>query len=319
MKIVNAAFEFITEQNPYKKIEICGRTCYKSEDKITANSAEKFVAGVIKSGHESVLEHAEYIIMCDTVSFEGYLDICKRIECSTPETVMLRSTSINERNIISGNVRMWRDFMRMCKKLNKFPVFLGLFRDRMFLDVNPIPQDFVLSEIQKKFAHFIEKSDLEQGIERLTHMTETVRFVCDRGISHEIVRHRKSSFSQESSRYCNYGKAKFGNEITVIKPCFWDDSDYKYQLWEQAAYKSEEMYFELLSNGATPQEARSVLPNSLKTELVMTTNIAQWRHFLYLRTPKTAHPQMRELAIPLLKAYQIKYPYLFDDIVLEAD
>lgn len=162
---------------------------------------------------------------------------------------------------------------------------------------------------------------LERGHESvLEHASITVKFICDRGVSHEIVRHRLASYSQESTRYCNYGADKFGKEITVILPCFFDtgmgtaSNSFVYDEWKRACERSEEAYFKLLDMGATPQQARTVLPNSLKTEVVMTTNLREWRHFLRLRTAKDAHPQMREVAIPLLETFREKIPLIFDDV-----
>jgi len=205
MKIIKPSVEIIDSfdgQDVIKKIELCGRVCYKSEDKITDDSAYKFIENIIKRGHESVLEHFSF----------------------------------------------------------------------------------------------------------------SVKFICDRGISHEIVRHRIASYSQESTRYCNYSKDDFGSEITVIEPCFLVPGTAGYDMWYRACLVAEQMYFKMLDWGCTPQEARVVLPNSLKTELVMTANIREWRHFLKLRTSPAAHPQMREVANLLLKELKQKVPVLFDDI-----
>jgi len=189
-----------------KLIERVGRTCYKSEDKISETSAQKFVANIIKNGHEAVIEHF---------------------------------------NI-------------------------------------------------------------------------TVRVVCDRGVTHEIVRHRVASYAQESTRYCNYSKDKFSNQITFIEPCFWDlnneEDKRKYQIWKEAMEYSEKKYMELIELGATPQEARSILPNSLKTELAMTMNLREWRHFFKLRAAPSAHPQMREIALMMLEKFKELIPVVFDDI-----
>lgn len=153
----------------------------------------------------------------------------------------------------------------------------------------------------------------------MEHCSFTVKFICDRGVSHEIVRHRLAAYCQESTRYCNYSKDGFGNEITLIEPCFFhdqhSDQDWEnYQKWEAAMADAEAWYMELLQNGATPQEARSVLPNSLKTEVVMTANIREWRHFLKLRCSPAAHPQMREVALILLEKVHALIPVCFDDI-----
>ena len=210
MKIIKPSYEIMTKINReeiLKTLEMAGRTCYKSEDKITEESAGRFVKTLIKSGHEAMIEHFNL----------------------------------------------------------------------------------------------------------------TIKFICDRGVTHEIVRHRVASYAQESTRYCNYSQDKFGNEITVIEPYFFanNDDDSNYYYWQESCEWAEEYYFKLLKNGATPQEARSVLPNSLKTEIVVTMNMRELRHFLRLRTAKVAHPQIREIAIPLLNELQEKLPEIFGDIEIK--
>lgn len=235
MNIIKASYEIMGDINAkeiYKRIESAGRTCYKSEDKITDESAEKFVRGLIKRGHEAMLEHASM----------------------------------------------------------------------------------------------------------------TVKFIVDRGISHELVRHRVASFAQESTRYCNYSSDKFGKEITVIMPCFFDDipiarrqgiMDYfdgilrdlpgedmtnhekAFAEWYWACGHCESAYFTMLENGCTPQEARDILPTSVKTEVVVTANMREWRHILKLRAAGTTgapHPQMVEVMRPLLTELKEKLPAIFEDI-----
>lgn len=168
------------------------------------------------------------------------------------------------------------------------------------------------SESAKKLIKMLIDREHEAMLE---HGSISVLFICDRGVSHEIVRHRMASFAQESTRYCNYSKDKFGNELTFIEPIFWDENSYQYEDWERAMYEAEQSYIELIRDqGASPQEARSVLPNSLKTELVMTANYREWRHFFDLRCSPAAHPQMRELAIPLLRDLSKRIPVIFDDL-----
>lgn len=169
-------------------------------------------------------------------------------------------------------------------------------------------------------------SDTEAFVERLIklghesvieHKSLSIRFICDRGVSHELVRHRLCSFSQESTRYCNYSKDKFGNELIFILPAFLKNASCEeliYKRWEKAMMDSEDHYMYLLSMGATPQEARSVLPNSLKTEIVVTTNLREWRLILKQRTSPQAHPDMRELMLPLLSELKESYPVFFGDI-----
>lgn len=211
MKLIKPSYEILTKidgEKILKNIERAGRTCYKSEDKITKDSAKKFVASILKSGHESVIEH-------ESIS---------------------------------------------------------------------------------------------------------VRIICDRGVTHEIVRHRLASYSQESTRYCNYSKDKFDNQITFIIPCWFEGNhlqDYNRpseQTWLNSMRKAELDYEKLIKFGWSPQQARSVLPNSLKTEIVMTCNTREWRHFFKLRTSTKAHPQMREIACPMLDEFKQKIPVIFDDI-----
>ena len=213
MIIQKPAVEILSTE-PYdemlRRIERIGRVCYKSEDRIGEGSAEKFIRGILRRGHESVIEH--------------------------------------------GSI--------------------------------------------------------------------TVKFICDRGVTHEIVRHRIASYSQESTRYCNYVKEKFGSQITCIDLSTGFHYDLnnemdrrKYEVWQEAMENAERSYFQLIQLGATPQEARSVLPNSLKTELVATMNLREWRHFFRMRADAAAHPQCREVAQMLLERFAKEYPVFFEDLL----
>ena len=168
-------------------------------------------------------------------------------------------------------------------------------------------------ESAKKMVKMLINKGHEAMIE---HSMLAVKFIVDRGISHELVRHRIASFAQESTRYCNYSKDKFGKEITVIEPCFFSPLSDSYTFWKHAMESAEAHYFSLLDSGATPQEARSVLPNSTKTEITITANYREWRNFFKLRIAKAAHPQMREVTIPLLVELKKKLPIVFDDIIV---
>lgn len=161
---------------------------------------------------------------------------------------------------------------------------------------------------------------IDRGHEAMVeHSGFTVRFIVDRGVSHELVRHRIASFAQESTRYCNYSKDKHGNEITVIEPFFYEKDSNGYNVWLSSMEVAEHYYLGLVTHGSTPQEARSVLPNSVKTEVMMTANFREWRSFFKLRIAKGAHPQMREVTIPLLRYLQGMCPIIFDDIVVPED
>ena len=160
----------------------------------------------------------------------------------------------------------------------------------------------------------------------IEHSSMSVKFVVDRGVSHELVRHRIASFAQESTRYVNYSLDKFGNEINVIdifggikldnkmKNIDAQTINFIINEWYQAMGDAEKHYMKMMELGATPQIARSVLPNSTKTEITITANYREWRNFFKLRVPSTAHPQMREVTIPLLKELKTRLPIIFDDI-----
>jgi thymidylate synthase (FAD) len=203
MKFVEQSYEFITPLDRdaiLKRIEVCGRTCYKSEEKITEDSASKFVKNLVERGHEAMIEHVNL----------------------------------------------------------------------------------------------------------------TIKFITDRGISHEIVRHRLASFAQSSTRYCNYSQDKFGNELTFITPVETNESEIF--TIHSLCMCAETSYMSMVNNGTKPEIARSILPNCLKTEIVMTANLREWRHFLKLRTAPSAHPQIRALTKPLLAELQEVLPEIFGDI-----
>ena len=154
----------------------------------------------------------------------------------------------------------------------------------------------------------------------LEHYSFTVKFICDRGIANELVRHRIASFAQESSRYCCYAKDKFGKELTFINPCFWEPDSDNYARWFHEMDEAEKTYLAMIEDGATPEQARDILPTSIKTEIVMTANLREFRHFFKLRAEGTTgkpHPQMLEITIPLLKELKQKVPVVFDDIMSE--
>lgn len=181
--------------------------------------------------------------------------------------------------------------------------------------------------IKEGSAETFIKGILKRGHESvIEHASITARVICDRGVTHEIVRHRMASYSQESTRYCNYSNDKFDNQIRYIDIATGFEYDLnnetdrkKYEIWQKAMEDSEKHYFEMLELGAKPQEARSVLPNSLKTEIIITMDIREWRHFFKLRAAAAAHPQMRELAKMMLKDFIEKYPIFFEDLAELAE
>ena len=305
MKIINAQASVLVEDDPIKKIEKCGRVCYKSEDKITEDSAEKFVASIIKRGHEAVLKHASFIFKVSRSVYEDLRGKVNFVENHYPVKLYLRFTD-SEGYIVSGNVRAWRDFFRF----SGVPPYMN-----DFVEANPIlfPEFKSDSPFNLEGGEWsirqISTNEIVSTYQRLVHEDVSVKFICDRGISHEIVRHRPASFCQESTRYCNYSKDGFGGEITVIKPMSFDCSDSPYRIWKRSCENAETAYFDLLDEGCTPQEARDVLPNSLKTELIMTAPLMEWCHFFNLRMSPAAHPQMQEVAS---YAYDAMNSFLWD-------
>ena len=319
MQAINAYTQIYADidgQEILKKIESCGRVCYKSEGKIAEGSAEKFVANLIKRGHEAVLEHASFIVETSDEFYSETQFVINRMEERGDFVSFLRFT-FDTRPIISGNVRAWRSFFKaVVKDYSRLPI-----ASEKFIKNNPI----VFPEFQDaKFKNFVtyddddfkilKPSDLETENEKLTHQDVTVKFVVDRGVSHEIVRHRPASYCQESTRYCNYSKEDFGSEITFIIPHYLDYKSEAWNTWKDTMKACEDAYFKLLDIGLLPQEARAVLPNSLKTEVVMTANLREWRTFFKLRTADAAHPQMREVTRPLLDDLKALIPVVFDDI-----
>ena len=168
-------------------------------------------------------------------------------------------------------------------------------------------EDKMTEESASRFVKFLIERGHESPIE---HISISVRVICDRGVSHEWVRHRIASYSQESTRYCNYNSEKFGGGIAFIRPYF-ADNERLFEIWKAEMECAEKAYMDMLANGAKPEDARSVLPNSLKTEFICTMNLREWRHFFELRCAKAAHPAMREIAVPLQVSFREMLPELF--------
>ena len=173
-------------------------------------------------------------------------------------------------------------------------------------------------KITEGSAEKMVKALITRGHEAmLEHFSFSVKFIVDRGVSHEIVRHRLASFAQESTRYCNYGKS---DSITVIRPCYFKEDTPDMDNWAESCMRAESTYLNLLKDGVTPEKARAVLPNSLKTEIVVTMNLRNWRHFFKLRAvgiTGAPHPQMLEVTVPLLKELTTVIPVVFDDLEIE--
>lgn len=329
MKVIKPYHEHISKEGmtPYQFIEKIGRTCYKSEDKITDDSAVKFVKGLCKRRHFAMIEHY-WVHMRYTGLYEDLmkgLSMFAKVDCGLlgEATDILKHVYITEYcdTYISAPLRVFFDMVSALGACDLNVTPINSVVDEMLSCVgNYFPEIFPQCFSYRNTRHFqimpeedfcddlynelydSPKNLREQEI--MKHRTHTVLFVCDRGVSHELVRHRPCSFAQESTRYCNYSKDKFGGDITFILPFFFDtghDDSRVYEAWKTSCEVAERKYFELLGYGSTPQEARSVLPNSLKTEIIMTCNETEWQHIVNLRAKGTTgapHPQMKEIMQP---------------------
>lgn len=308
MKLIESSVQIIEEKDPYKMIELAGRTCYKSEDKITENSAKEFVDRMIKLGHGAMLEHGTI-----------YLNVPEQTYTETLEDEFGKFNNPN-----NGLVDRYRK--------NKYSKVNSVAADEELRKKYPKVRPFKLTHhyITTNLRVIVEngwEEDLEWQCEPTEHHEKriTAKFTCDRGVSHEFVRHRVFSFAQESQRYCNYNKDKFNNELTFIKPTWLDIPTGDYTYWDGDWCDIDNMkiqlpsdngiadnflwclnnagmqYRLLINKGLKPQEARVILPNATKTELVMTGFESDWEHFFELRCSGAAHPDAKKLADELYK------------------
>ena len=317
MKVVAPYFEILEDlddQSLAVRIEVCGRICYKSEDKITPESAEPFIRNIIKHGHNSVTEMAVLTlkILYDTESMAiQFFNLM-------PKFLLVDRVEKKEL-LVTGSIRAFRELYKSnstVKMVKAITEYLNSCHPLFYEDLIPA------RGLLKQEGVLVEKVPLET-VESLSaellakHRHVAVLFVVNRAITHEIVRHRPVSYLQESQRYCRYSQDKFGNEVTFIKPMFFEKGTDEYSLWEKAMQDTEEIYLKLLGT-SSPQAARTVLPNSCKTELITFANLLEWLHIFKLRTSKGAEPSMREVMIPLLHRFQEKYPTIFNGIELSV-
>lgn len=291
MKLIESSVQIIEEKDPYKMIELAGRTCYHSQDKITENSAKEFVDRMIKLGHGAMLEHGTIYLTIDG---------------EDPNLSKIQSNPHTKVNLVPYEVLTEGNYTISYKA----HITTNL---RVLIENN-------LKEL------------LQYQVEPTEHHEKriTVKFICDRGVSHEFVRHRVFSFAQESQRYCNYSKDKFNNELTFIKPTWLDIPIGDYTYWDGDWCDIDNMkiqlpsdngvadnflwclnnagmqYRLLINKGLKPQEARAILPNAIKTELVMTGFESDWEHFFSLRCSSKAHPDAKKLADELKSLMNVK-------------
>lgn len=304
MNIVKSSF-LIEERDELRGglaiIEKAARTCYKTEDKITDGSAERMVRMLIQRGHEAMLEHGDYIFLLEDYKIlDNIAYSLRRLMEDGDDVPLLTFTNLNQRPIISGNVRAWRQLL--ATRCGAAYYFTGAIDPIYTADL--VPEEERIDDPRVKQLHY---SDLYGNDEKRVHLRQTVRFTVDRGVTHEFVRHRVMSFAQESTRYVDYS----GNGITVIEPCFLEEHTEPYDLWKRQCMSADTAYTHEKRLGLKPEEARTVLPQSTKAELVMTGTLRQWDHFFDMRARQTtgkAHPQAAEVAIPLMKEMAARFP-----------
>jgi thymidylate synthase (FAD) len=274
MKLINSSV-IVKEQESgidgvYKQIEWAGRHCYKSLDKITGDSAKEFVDRMIKLGHGAMLEHGTIYLTIDG---------------EDPNLSKIQSNPHTKVNLVPYEVLTESNYTISYKA---------------YITTNL--RVLVENNLKELLCYQVEPTEHHE--KRIT-----AKFICDRGVSHEFVRHRVFSFAQESQRYCNYSKDKFGNELTFIKPTWFEreglndnvNADFEDQLID-----TQERYFSMLALGLKPQEVRAILPNAIKTELVMTGFESDWEHFFELRCSGAAHPDAKKLADELKSLINVK-------------
>lgn len=319
MKIEQSNAYFLPDmENQAKRIEKCGRVSYKSENMITDCSYQRFISVIKQNGHESVMEHGNYIFLLQDMLttfvdwYERAMEDLSINQISKGEIPQLRISGRWDENdkyayIVSGNARAWRNTIRMAKHLFN----LGRsYDERVVLKIlyNTFGDDILFSDlfdwvnveelatVQERFCPMFLR-DLTHN-ERFLHWSKTAYISCSRAVSHELVRHRKMSLTQASQRYCNYTGEKFNGETTVILP-EWVKSEIDGEIFTEACQNAENAYIDLIHEGKKPQEARAVLTNSTKTELYVTGTLAEWQHFFHLRCAADADPDMRKVALQL--------------------
>lgn len=343
MRIIDASFDVLPRderRGGLKIIEQAGRLCYRSDlrpaapaaggglragtavvhgappadadapDKAADGSAGAFVRGLIRRRHLSVLEHGDMIFeISDRHIYENVAEDLQILRDSGQDASMLAMSRIQGRYIVSGNIRAWLECFAAGALAGRY--FIGRF-DPVFVQGMGFCDDDAPPDPRVRQIRY---AGLRDPREKRAHLRQTVKFTVDRGVTHEFVRHRALSFSQESTRYCNYSDGRFGREITVIKPCYLAEESEAYGLWKRQCMSAEAAYFDLLNFGLAPQEARAVLPHSTKAELMMTGSLGAWDHFFDLRARQItgkAHPQAAEVAVPLYMRFKAAFPDVFD-------
>jgi thymidylate synthase (FAD) len=305
MKIIAPSFQILEELDNAPiavRIEACGRICYKSEDKITEDSAVPFVSKIAAHGHNSVLEMAvvTFFVNCSSIIMDDFL------QCQPKYLVI---DDYKDGYLITGSIRSYRELFTIFPEnrlINAVTSCLVAIVPYVFERLVESAKIFEKNEeIAIRQVPLPEVDTLPKSL-KLRHRFVAVKFIVNRAVTHELVRHRPCSFLQESQRYCRYSEDKFEKQVTFIKPMFYREGSAEWQLWVDAMLKTEEIYLQLLET-SSPQAARTVLPNSCKTEIIVFCNLVEWLHIFSLRTSTAAEPSMREIMVPLQDEMKSRY------------
>ena len=305
MKIVGPTFEiqdYLDDVSVAERLEACGRICYKSEDKMSDDSALPFVTRIAENGHNSVLEMA-------VVSFKLRCLPCHIEELLACQPKYLVVDKVDDGMLITGSIRTFRELYNAYSQNQIINYLVGTLAGDLpylFESIFDVSKALAKSpEVIITRLNFPEIDRLPDNL-RKRHRFVSVRFTVNRAVTHELVRHRPCSFLQESQRYCRYSQDKFDNQVTFIKPLFFLEGSKEFDLWKESMEFTEARYLKLLET-STPQAARTVLPNSCKTEIIVYCSLTEWEHIFFLRTSSAAEPSMREIMIPLQREMQKRF------------
>lgn len=331
---IDQSFKILEEKDEIKKIERIARICYKSEENIKEGSDVKMVSSLIKNKHFAMIEHSSIAFDVSSYLYEGLLNLSKEFASAvntsvTPERIYLRfSKDEDEKYIVSGNLRAWYNFLNhyylSFKKIRRKEfglnaIILLLYdRTKGLIDFKHLLVSLTLPSYYsiEYDATVIDDWSIYNNEERLIHETATVIFTVDRGISHEIVRHRPASYAHESTRYCNYTLGKFNGTLKVIKPKYFDEDSNNYKIWLNACENAYSSYCDLIEEGVKPEIARKVLPLGLASDLAVTATLDEWYSIFLLRacgSAGTPHPEIKDIMTKVLNEFIKKYgDTLFD-------
>ncbi len=306
MKIIDPHFEIqddLDRSSLAVRLEQCARICYKSEEKITADSAVPFMTRIAAHGHNSVLEVA-------AVSFQISCHPDHVLEFLACQPKFLTIDRSEQGVLVTGSIRSFRELYSQHphnQVINDLITVLAAKEPFLFEGVFDLEKALPLdSQIAIKKMSLTEVEALPVEL-LLRHRFVGVKLVVNRAVSHELVRHRLCSFLQESQRYCRYSQGKYNGQVTFIRPMFYKEGSDELRSWQQSMETAEADYLKLLETSSA-QAARTVLPNSCKTEIIVYCNLVEWQHILDQRTAQAADPSMREIIIPLAEELRKRYP-----------